>query len=200
MAPVQQEPAPSAKPTKNTSKSRKACTICHIRKVRCDFPETGLLCLKCRESGSPCIIRQFWPRPRRARTLVSNLKSLGTVGPGHGTPWWNQQRAIHVPLWNSNRRHIQPRRTFEEEKIERLLSLQIYQPSCQEESSDPLDFGLPNYIASSSRELPEEDTQYLRQKGACSVPDISLVRDILQAYIKFVHPSPPSSKWRTYLR
>lgn len=50
---------------------------------------------------------------------------------------------------------------------------------------------LPLYIKSPPSRLTQGDTEYLRKKGALSIPNTAFRNELLLSYVEFVHPYMP---------
>ncbi|KAI9839841.1 MAG: hypothetical protein M1819_000031 [Sarea resinae] len=59
---------------------------------------------------------------------------------------------------------------------------------------------LPKYIKPLPTTLALEDVEYLEKKGCVSIPELRLRNELLQSYVKFVHPYMPLLELNEFLR
>ncbi|KAF4468201.1 cutinase transcription factor 1 beta [Fusarium albosuccineum] len=166
------------KPTAQRPRAAKACSSCHMRKVRCDVARVGLPCTKCKDSSLDCAIRA-----RKKRR--SNIDSGRIMGGSGSTPMRPNTLPEHVI------RHQIPHYNF----------LQNFAPTANNHSRpEGLDSGKilmldpqdqSTTLDGSSLRMSTEEMNFLEQTGALDLPPKAILDECVSKYFQVFHPFFP---------
>lgn len=174
----EQSPSPAAAHLVSRKKKRasKACACCRTRKIRCDVLKTGVPCTKCQLDGFDCVVQAR--KKRRGKNESENqppspsdeLRISDAARPS--SPRSIPQHAMlhqvpHYPFF----------RSFAPDSQSPLLAV----------SQDSHDVS----GAIKHSRLDEEDIQYLKRKGALSLPPKGVMDEFVSNYFQLFHPFFP---------
>lgn len=163
------------------SRSIKACSSCHTRKVRCDMERAGLPCTKCREGGFDCTAHDRKRRQTKASRQTDDDSSIPIMGvrPAlpHAVP---EHHMIHKFPFYSLFRKMAPDGRL------RLAS--------HEQNPGVFPMPLGESFATQTgpgRGLTPYDTYYLLQKGGLQLPARQFMDVLVADYFRLFHASFP---------
>ncbi|KAH0524367.1 hypothetical protein TsFJ059_006891 [Trichoderma semiorbis] len=175
--------------SRKKKRASKACSCCRTRKIRCDVLKTGVPCTKCQLDGFECVVQ--------ARKKRRGKNEMDKQSPSPG-----QDLTITGAARPSSPRSIPPHAMLHQ--VPHYPFFRSFapdsQPSLLAVSQDPR--RLSGSIKHSR--LDEEDIQYLKRKGALSLPPKGVMDEFISNYFQLFHPFFPiidkSSFLATYYR
>ncbi|KAJ3535260.1 hypothetical protein NM208_g7209 [Fusarium decemcellulare] len=161
-----------------TNRAAKACSSCHMRKVRCDVARAGLPCTKCKDSGFDCVIQ---PRKKRRR----NVDSSRVIGQNAPVSRGSNTLPEHII------RHQIPHYNF----------LQSFAPAASNHArSESLDSGKalfldpqaqPSTLDGSRMRISTQEMTFLKQTGALDLPPKVVLDECVSTFFQVFHPFFP---------
>lgn len=162
--------------SRKKKRASKACSCCRTRKIRCDVLKTGVPCTKCQLDGFECVVQ--------ARKKRRGKNEMDKQSPSPG-----QDLTITGAARPSSPRSIPPHAMLHQ--VPHYPFFRSFapdsQPSLLAVSQDPR--RLSGSIKHSR--LDEEDIQYLKRKGALSLPPKGVMDEFISNYFQLFHPFFP---------
>lgn len=155
-------------------RTSKACSSCHMRKVRCDVLRAGQPCTPCRNSSLACKLHE---RKRRQR------KSAPTLGKNGQTGKWAHGHVHRRPLPEHMMLHRVP-------FYPSILTLAPNDRANLLAKDTGRGIILPTAIEN-SKALSEEDLEFLKRKGALRLPEREILDECVTSYFATFHPFFP---------
>lgn len=187
-------------------RASQACQQCRLRKVKCDIVEVGPPCHNCRFDGSECTtstsrrsrkyrlqkgrpshIRASQP-PRTAPSVFSTASSSSNAAqnpvtpsscihdsPNILSPDGSHVHSSFVPVLNSPGKTLPP-----------LMSAVSATARTSVKSTS-----LPSYIRCPRRNLRPDELEFLKSRGALSIPDPPLRDKLFLSFLLYVNPFLP---------
>ncbi|PON24374.1 cutinase transcription factor 1 beta [Trichoderma gamsii] len=173
----QTPPSTAASSTRKKKRASKACSCCRARKIRCDVLKTGVPCTKCQLDGFDCLVQARKKRrgknePAKEQPSSNDDLRIGDAARPPAMPRSIPQHAMlhqvpHYPFF----------RSFAPDGQSSLLAVS---------QDDEDDSG-----AIKHSRLDEDDIQYLRRKGALSLPPKRVMDEFVSNYFQLFHPFFP---------
>ncbi|KIW21613.1 hypothetical protein PV08_02193 [Exophiala spinifera] len=202
-------------------RSPRACESCRARKVRCDVTKTKSPCTNCRLDNKTCVLPVSKRRHAGDRVLCPSLLleaskngkqspicdvviDFDDVRPATGTRKYSIQDSR-----GRGTTTLADKLTLSPKDLGTLPIIDFFTPPDSKSqsskpdpgasypsptstvASDPWQTALPAYITPVSRDIPPDDLDFLRSKGAFEIPDAPTRDLLLQAYMQWVHPFTP---------
>lgn len=202
-------------------RASKACKSCRTRKVRCDVSAKGSRCTNCELDELECVVLpsrrgQSHKTSRRDPTAATKLPPIRALVDSAGSKAdrirpigaYDARRSSPMP---EDRSQVPAVVTFDEEgdneqephvaasatdhasaeTFEPLLTPETGTNPAAQQNSPASTWSLPSFLAPIPAYLLPEDLEFLKRKGAFTIPDPDLRIEILRAYLFSVHPFMP---------
>ncbi|KAL6872086.1 fungal-specific transcription factor domain-containing protein [Trichoderma novae-zelandiae] len=188
--PDQHSPSPAAQLlAKKKKRASKACSCCRARKIRCDVLKTGVPCTKCQLDGFDCVVqarkkrrgkheaeeKQQQQQQQRPSSSSPPGHELGLGGAAARPPPSPRSIPQHAMLHQVP--HYPFLRSFAPESQPSLLAVS------RGSHEDP--------GAMKHSRLDDDDMQYLKRKGALSLPPRAVMDVFVSNYFQLFHPFFP---------
>lgn len=157
-------------PKHTRARASKACSSCHVRKVRCDVLSRGHPCTQCDESGFRCEVSE-----RKKRRRKSTAHPINDVRP--------LKTADSKPLPEHMMLHRVPFYPF----IRNFAPTGRKNLSCKD-TGRGIVLPVPNEHLNTPA---EEDMEFLKRKGALELPDKDSLDECITCYFGVFHPFFP---------
>jgi hypothetical protein len=182
----QTPPSAAASSIRKKKRASKACSCCRTRKIRCDVLKTGVPCSRCQLDGFDCLVQARKKRRGKnepAKEAPSSSEDL-TIGDAARPSAAPRSISQHVMLHQVP--HYPFFRSFAPDGQSSLLAVsQDYQDVSGDIKHSRLD---------------EEDIQYLRRKGALSLPPKRVMDEFVSNYFQLFHPFFPIIDKSSFLK
>jgi hypothetical protein len=176
----------TAEPVSMQKRASQACQQCRTRKIKCDVVEEGLPCRNCRLDGVRC----FVPTSRRSRKYRLQQARHGrhellseeslTANVPHGAPAIpsrNRASSVNNSLTREGRSNV---------STSTILAVDSLEPRINASQID-----LPVFISPSSRIFEEDEIDFLRGRGAFTIPGPSLRNQLIRGFFLYAYPLNP---------
>ncbi|KAH0847814.1 hypothetical protein AYO21_04020 [Fonsecaea monophora] len=189
-------------------RAARACLSCRSRKVRCDVLRDGPPCTNCRLDNVMCLLRESTRTRVRpsSETVETTTRVNGTDADADADVDADANADFPVALTFEGSRGAQTAIQASSPAGNRANSRRSSTTSPVATSTGPTHLsadhqaqGLPSYIRPLSRLLSPEDLEYLTKKGALTLPDRQLQRELLRKYIQYVYPFMPALELSAFI-
>ncbi|GFP59081.1 cutinase transcription factor 1 beta [Trichoderma asperellum] len=180
MAQSDDQTPPSSTAASSTSRKKrasKACSCCRARKIRCDVLKTGVPCTKCQLDGFDCLV-QARKKRRGKNEPVKEPPSLGD----------------ELRINNAARPPEMPRSIPQHAMLHQVPHYPFFRSFAPDGQSSLLAVSRDDDDVSGAikhSRLDEEDIQYLRRKGALTLPPKRVMDEFVSNYFQLFHPFFP---------
>lgn len=157
-------------PKHGRPRASKACSSCHVRKVRCDVLSRGHPCTQCDESGFRCEVNER--KKRRRKSVVHPINELNSHKTADSKPLPEHMMLHRVPFYPVIRNFAPTGRP---------------NLSCKD-TGRGIVLPVPNEHLNT---LGEEDIEFLKRKGALELPDKEILDECITSYFHIFHPFFP---------
>ncbi|RFU75565.1 cutinase transcription factor 1 beta [Trichoderma arundinaceum] len=162
----------------NRKKKRasKACSCCRTRKIRCDVLKTGVPCTKCQLDGFDCAVQ-------------ARKKRRGKNEPARQPPTLGEELRISEAARPSS-----PRSIPQHAMLHQVPHYPFFRSFAPDGQSSLLAVSQDDHDVSGAikhSRLDEEDIQFLRRKGALSLPSKGVIDEFVSNYFQLFHPFFP---------
>ncbi|KAK6446701.1 hypothetical protein FP744_10002951 [Trichoderma asperellum] len=181
MAQSDDQTPPSSTAASSTSRKKKraskACSCCRARKIRCDVLKTGVPCTKCQLDGFDCLV-QARKKRRGKNEPVKEAPSLGD----------------ELRINNAARPPAMPRSIPQHAMLHQVPHYPFFRSFAPDGQSSLLAVSRDDDDVSGAikhSRLDEEDIQFLRRKGALTLPPKRVMDEFVSNYFQLFHPFFP---------
>lgn len=175
----QTPPSSTAASSTGRKKKRasKACSCCRARKIRCDVLKTGVPCTKCQLDGFDCLVQ-------------ARKKRRGKNEPAKEPPSLSDELRIS----DAARPPALPRSIPQHAMLHQVPHYPFFRSFAPDSQSSLLVVSQDEHDVSGAIQhsrLDEDDIQYLRRKGALSLPPKRVMDEFVSNYFQLFHPFFP---------
>ncbi|KAL7947521.1 fungal-specific transcription factor domain-containing protein [Trichoderma barbatum] len=162
--------------SRKKKRASKACSCCRTRKIRCDVLKTGVPCTKCQVDGFECVVQA------RKKRRGKNEMDKQPPSPGHDVSITGAARPSS------------PRSIPQHAMLHQVPHYTFFRSFAPESQPSLLAVSQDSRNASGSikhSRLDEDDMQYLKRKGALSLPPKGVMDEFVSNYFQLFHPFFP---------
>ncbi|KAM0470414.1 hypothetical protein ACHAPX_009944 [Trichoderma viride] len=173
----EQTPPSTAASTRKKKRASKACSCCRARKIRCDVLKTGVPCTKCQLDGFDCLVQ-------------ARKKRRGKNEPAKEQPSSNDE----LRIGDAARPPVMPRSIPQHAMLHQVPHYPFFRSFAPDGQSSLLAVSQDDEDDSGAikhSRLDEDDIQYLRRKGALSLPPKRVMDEFVSNYFQLFHPFFP---------